>query len=158
MRQLIAVLLVGLLPTASQAQDPPQRIENLGLACCTVRIWANNGQAQGTFQGLVGSTSRIMLFPCKGNLCPKPDGIDSTIVLQKNTAIEIYAGRSVEKGVKWGAALGGLALTGYWLAKGDEEQEDAGKIGAGMVIGGVVGAVVGGLIGALFPRWAPVIR
>jgi hypothetical protein len=139
------------------AQDAPPRIESLGVMCCKVRIWAVDGQARGTYQGMTGPAS-IMIAPCKGNLCPKPGTSDSAIALQKNTAVEMYAGRSVEKGVKWGAALGGIALTLYWLGREDIDQESAGKVGAGMVLGGVVGAAIGGLVGALFPRWVPVAR
>ena len=122
-----------------------------------MRLWAIDGQAEGMFQGLTGTT-RLTLSPCKGSLCPRMGASDSTIALQKNTAVEVYAGRAVEKGVKWGAAIGALALTAYWLQRDDVEQEDAGKIGAGLVLGGITGAVVGGLIGALIPRWVPVVR
>jgi len=156
MRALISLLLF-VIPDSIEAQDPPPRIENLGVGCCRMRIWAVEGQAEGTFQGLRGTT-RLTLSPCKGSLCPGIGAIDSTIAFQRNTAIEVYAGRAVEKGVKWGAAIGGLALTAYWLGREDLPQEDSGKIGGGMVLGGIAGAVIGGLIGALIPRWAPVVR
>ena len=156
MRALASLLLI-LIPASIDAQDPPPRIENLGVSCCRMRIWAVDGQAEGTFQGLTGTT-RLTLSPCKGSLCPGTGATDSTIALQKNTAVEIYSGRAVEKGVKWGAAIGGLALTAYWLGRNDIDQEDSGKVGGGMVLGGITGAVIGGLIGALIPRWVPVIR
>jgi hypothetical protein len=156
MRALLSVILLATVPPL-RAQEPPTQLQNMGMMCCKVRVWAKDGQAQGTFQGMTGPSS-IMISPCEGSLCPTGAIADSTIALEKNTAVEVYAGRSVEKGVKWGAAVGGLALTFYWLGREDLEQEDAGKVGAGMVLGGVVGAAVGGLIGALFPRWLPVTR
>jgi hypothetical protein len=151
MRILVAAFL---LASPLAAQEAPRRLESLGVSCCTLRVRAEAGKAQGRYFGRP-TPGRITLAPCKGDLCP-PTGSDSSFVIPPNARIDMYAGRAVAKGLVIGAALGAVAVTTIWLGDQDLEQSAGGKIAAGIPIGGVLGGIVGGLVGALFPRWARV--
>lgn len=151
MRHFLAVFL---LVSPLAAQDPPRRLESLGVSCCTLRVRAGAGTAQGRYFGQP-SPGRISLVPCKGDLCPTA-GVDSSFAIPANARIDMYAGRAVAKGVVIGAAIGAVAVTAIWLGDQDLDQSSGGKIAAGIPIGGVLGAIAGGLVGALFPRWTPV--
>jgi hypothetical protein len=155
LRLATTALLVMVSPLA--AQNPAPRFESMGLGCCTLRVRSLEGSAEGKYQGMP-APSRIVLSPCRGGLCPRAGGTDSTIALSSSTQVDMYAGRSVAKGATWGALIGAVALTALWLGDQDLEQSTGGKIAAGIPIGGVVGAIAGGLVGSLFKRWTPIQR
>jgi hypothetical protein len=117
-------------------------------------VRAGEGEAEGKYLGRP-APGRITLAPCRGDLCP-PAGTDSSMAIPPNASIEVYAGRAVTKGMLIGAVIGAITVTTIWLGDQDLEQSTAGKITAGIPIGGIIGAVAGGAIGALFKRWAPV--
>ena len=148
-------LLAGLLVASPlAAQDPPRRLESLGIACCTLRVRAVEGEAEGKYFGRP-TPGRITLAPCSGDLCP-PAGTDSSFAIPANARIEMYAGRAVARGMLIGALIGAVTVTTIWLGDQDLDQSTAGKITAGIPIGGIIGALAGGAVGALFKRWTPV--
>ena len=152
MRVLMAVFLLA-APLAAQA--PPRRLESMGLGCCTLRVRAFQGKAQGKFIERP-SPGRLTLAPCEGNLCPASIGSDSSFVIPPDARIEVYSGRAVGKGLVLGAVIGAATVTAIWLGDQDLDQSTAGKITAGLPVGAILGGALGALIGALFPHWTPV--
>jgi hypothetical protein len=157
MKLFILVAVLALSATSLTAQSTPPRFESMGLGCCTLRVRAVDGSAEGKYQGMP-APSRIVLSPCKGGLCPKVGGADSTIGISPDVQVDMYAGRSTGKGLVWGALIGAVTVTAIWLGDQDLDQSVGGKIAAGLPIGAIAGGAVGALVGALFPRWTPVAR
>lgn len=151
----IALALLALLPASAPAQGVPPSLDSIGVGCCTIRIKGAEGSAEGKFQGK-SAPGRIMLTPCKGNLCPQATGTQNVLAVPSGARIEMYRGRSAGKGAIVGAVLGAAAVSVSWLTNSDIDASAGEKIAIGIPVGALGGAVVGALVGTLFPRWVPV--
>lgn len=149
------LVLLAVAPASALGQDIVPTLDSIGPGCCTIRVRGIDGSAEGKFQGKP-APGRIMLTPCKGNLCPPIGGTQASVAVPPGARVEMYAGRALGKGMVWGAAIGAVTLTAIWLGDQDLDQSTGGKIAAGIPLGGIVGGAIGALVGALFPRWTPV--
>lgn len=156
MRFQATFLVVSVLaPSALAGQASPPTLDSIGPGCCTIRIRGSEGSAEGRFQGKA-APGRLVLTPCKGNLCPPVGGTQGSLAIPPGAKVEMYAGRSAGKGAIWGAAIGAFAVTAIFLGDQDLDASAGEKIAAGIPVGALAGSAVGALIGALFPRWKPV--
>lgn len=144
--------LLSLTASAMAGQGTPPRFESMGVGCCTLRVRSTDASAEGKYQGMP-APNRIVLSPCKGGLCPRAGGPDSTIGISSHTRVDMYAGRAAGRGAIWGALIGAVVVTSVWLGDQDLEQSVGGKIAAGIPVGLILGGAAGALVGALFPRW-----
>lgn len=152
---VVAMILAPVLGAPAWAQDPVPRLDSIGPGCCTLRVLAPEGSAEGKFQGTPAPGS-IALTPCKGNLCPPMGSIDAAVSVPPGARIEMYAGRAAGKGAIWGALVGAVAVTAIWLGDQDLDMSVGEKFAAGIPVGALAGGGIGALIGAFFPRWRPV--
>lgn len=152
-----ATLLVFsiLAPSALEAQASLPTLDSIGPGCCTIRVRGAEGSAEGRFQAKP-APGRVVLTPCKGNLCPPAGGTQASLAIPPGAQVEMYAGRSTGKGAIWGAAIGAVAVTAIVLGDQDLDASAGEKIALGIPVGALAGSAVGALIGALFPRWKPV--
>jgi hypothetical protein len=151
----VVMFVLSVLGTPLLAQDPLPKLDSIGPGCCTLRVRAPEGRAEGKYQGKPAA-GRIALTPCKGNLCPPVGSIDATLAVPPGARIEMYAGRAAGQGAIWGALAGAVAVTAIWLGDQDLDMSVGEKVAAGIPLGALAGGAVGALIGALFPHWRPV--
>ena len=151
------VLVFGLLAASrpALAQDIVPMLDSIGRGCCTLRVKSPQGTAEGKFLDRP-SPSRLLLRPCKGNLCPPVESTLTPVEIPPGAEIEMYTGRKVGFGAIWGAIIGAVALSAVWVADKDIDESLGAKVGVGVPIGALIGSGVGALIGALVPRWKPV--
>jgi len=149
------LLLLAAKPATVLGQDIASTLDSIGPGCCTIRVRGAEGSAEGKFQGKP-APGRIMLTPCKGNLCPPVGGTQASVTVPPGARVEMYAGRAAGKGAIWGALIGATAVTAIWLGDQDLDMSVGEKIAVGIPVGVLAGGAVGALVGALFPRWKAV--
>ena len=135
------------------AQAEPPSVRDIGPGCCSVRISAPAGTAQGVFRG-GGSAGVLFLRPCRGALCPS--AADSAVQVPPGARLEIRTGSHGAKGGFLGALIGavGGAVLVVATNKGDDVTTgEAVLIGA--PVGALVGAAAGAVVGSMRPRWGP---
>lgn len=151
----IPILLLLLVPATAVGQAVTPKLDSIGPGCCTIRVRAIEGSAEGRFRG-TSAPGHLTLVPCKGSLCPPLGGIETAVRVPRGAMVEMYAGRAAGRGAILGAALGAAALTITFLANPGLDMSTGESIAIGLPVGALGGAAVGALIGALFPRWKPV--
>ncbi len=147
--------LAALAPLGANAQEVVPTLDSIGPGCCRIRVRAASGSAEGRFQARP-APGRVVLTPCKGNLCPPAGSTQASVAIPPGAKIDMYAGRAAGQGAIIGAAVGAVLLTVSWLDNPDLDMSAGGKIAAGIPVGALAGSAVGALIGAFFPRWKPV--
>jgi len=151
----IVLALLALTPSAGRAQAAPPSLDSIGAGCCTIRVKGGDGSAEGRFQGKAAA-GRIVLTPCKGNLCPPAGGTQGSLAVPPGAKIEIYRGRAAGKGAILGAAAGAVLLSMSWLTSNELDMSAGEKLAVGIPVGALGGSAIGALVGALLPRWEPV--